>query len=93
MSAEPVGQSTTLTIRVEKEVKERLEASARKQDRKTAYLARQAIENYLDLQDWQESRIREAIASADRGEGVPHDRVMQWLASWDTSDELSTPIV
>ncbi len=86
-----MGQSTTLTIRMDKVIKDRLEISARHQKRSKSFLAVEAIEHYLDIQQWQEKRIREALASADRGEGVSHGKVMAWISSWDSDDELPMP--
>ncbi len=86
-----MGQSTTLTIRLDKGIKDRLEISAQHQKRSKSFLAVEAIEHYLDIQQWQEQRIREALASADRGEGVPHGKVMAWISSWGNDDELPIP--
>ena len=27
----------------------------------------------------------------DRGEGIPHERVKEWVASWDTTGERPLP--
>jgi len=54
-------------------------------------LANEAIKEYLTVQEWQEQRFRDAIASADRGEGVPHSKVLAWVQSWGTDNELPIP--
>jgi RHH-type rel operon transcriptional repressor/antitoxin RelB len=87
----PMGDTTTLTIRIDQEIKDRLEAAAKSQKRSKAFLANEAIKEYLSVQEWQERRIRDALASADRGEGVSHESVMAWVRSWDADDELPTP--
>jgi len=86
-----MGDSTTLTIRIDKAMKERLEREAQRQRRSKAFVAIEAIEEYLSVQEWQERRIREALAAADRGEGVEHTRVQDWVESWGTGHELPTP--
>ena len=86
-----MSQSTTLTIRLDKDIKDRLEVSAKHQKRSKSFLAVEAIEHYLDLQQWQEQRIREALASAECGEGVEHEEVMSWINSWGSEDELPMP--
>lgn len=91
MQAIPMGDTTTLTIRVDRSMKERLERAARQQRRSKAFVAVEAIEEYLSVQEWQEGRIREALAAADRGEGVAHERVREWVESWGADDELPTP--
>jgi predicted transcriptional regulator len=35
--------------------------------------------------------IKIAIASLDRGEGIPHDQVKRWVLSWDSDNELPIP--
>ena len=88
---ESMGKSATLTIRVDQDMKDRLEAVAKQQKRSKSFLAGEAIEEYLAVQEWQERRIREAIEAADRGELIPHEEVMAWISSWETDNELSMP--
>ena len=42
----------------------------------------EALNEYLDLNEWQVAGIKKAITSLDRGEGVSHDEVKDWLSSW-----------
>jgi predicted transcriptional regulator len=35
--------------------------------------------------------IRRAIVSLDRGEGVPHEQVRDWIASWGSDSERPIP--
>lgn len=86
-----MGDSTTLTIRVDKEMKDRLERIAKSQRRSKAFIAVHAIEDYLAVQEAQIRGIEEAIASLDRGEGIEHERVREWIESWDTDNELPLP--
>ena len=41
--------------------------------------------------EWQIAGIKRAIASLDRGDGVPHERVKEWIASWGSDNELPVP--
>ena len=45
----------------------------------------------LDTNEWQISGIAKALSSLDRGEGIPHERVGKWVASWDASHERPSP--
>ena len=40
---------------------------------------------------WQIAGINAALALLDRGEGVPHEDVKAWIASWGTDDEDPMP--
>jgi len=64
---------------------------ARSTGRSRSFLATEAISAYLDDNEWQISGIVSALSSLDHGEGIPHERVKQWLASWQTSHERPSP--
>jgi len=54
-------------------------------------LAAQALSEYLVVNEWQIAGVKQAVASLDRGEGVPHDNVKEWVDSWGSENERSTP--
>jgi predicted transcriptional regulator len=54
-----------MTVRIPAKVKERLEALAKATDRSKAYLASRAIEEYLEVQEWQVKAIEKAVHEAD----------------------------
>jgi RHH-type transcriptional regulator, rel operon repressor / antitoxin RelB len=84
-------KSTTFTVRVDSGVKKRLERLAKSTGRTRSFLAAEAINEYLQINEWQVAGIKRAIASLDRGEGIPHKSVKDWVASWSTADEKPTP--
>lgn len=63
-------KSETLTIRVDQKTKTRLEAAAKQQQRSKSFVATEAIENYLSLNDWQVAGIKEAIKSLEAGDSI-----------------------
>lgn len=81
----------TLTIRLPKEQIERLELLARDTRRSRSYLAGEAIAQYLEYEEWKIQAIKEGIAAADRGDLVPHEKVVAWIESWGTEHELPRP--
>jgi predicted transcriptional regulator len=83
--------STTFTVRVEPEVKKRLEKLARSTGRTRSFLAAEALNEYLDVNEWQVAGVKRAIASLDRGEGVPHKEVKDWVNSWGRKRERPVP--
>ena len=86
-----MGDSTTLTLRIESDIKERLETLAKVTKRSKSSLAAEGIEAFVELEEHQIEGIRKAMASLDRGDGVAHEDVTAWIASWDSEDELQTP--
>ena len=83
--------STTFTVRVDQTAKKRLEKLARSTGRSRSFLAAEAINEYLDVNEWQVAGIKQAIASLDRGEGIAHAEVREWVASWGSKDERQAP--
>jgi RHH-type rel operon transcriptional repressor/antitoxin RelB len=84
-------RTATITMRVRNALKKRLEKMARSTGRSRSYLATEAISAYLDVNEWQISGIAAALSSLDRGESIPHERVRQWVASWETRNERPSP--
>jgi predicted transcriptional regulator len=86
-----VMSSTTVSIRIDSVMKKRLEKLAKSTGRSRSFLAAEAISQYVDLNEWQVAGIQKAMVSLDRGEGVPHERVKEWVSSWDRKKERRTP--
>jgi predicted transcriptional regulator len=83
--------STTLSVRVDRADKERLEALAKSTGRSRSFLAAEAISEYLAVNEWQVAATRQAIVSLERGEGVDHHEVKDWVTSWGGAGELDAP--
>jgi RHH-type transcriptional regulator, rel operon repressor / antitoxin RelB len=81
-------RSTTLTVRVDSGAKKRLEKLAKSTGRSRSFLAAEAINEYLDLNEWQVAGIKRAIATLDRGKGISHHSVKDWVTSWGGKREL-----
>ena len=84
-------RSTTFTVRVDTTTKKRLERLAKSTGRSRSFLAAEAINEYLDTNEWQVNGIKQAMASLDRGEGVPHSLVKDWVMSWGSATEKPIP--
>jgi len=84
-------RSTTFTVRIDTGMKKRLERLARSTGRSRSFLAAEAIDAYLELNEWQVGGIRRAIASLDRGEGVAQSAVKEWVESWGRAKEKPVP--
>ena len=62
--------SSTLTVRVDSDVARRLGNLAKATSRSRSYLAAEAIEEFLAVQEWQVQAIRDGLEQADRGDVV-----------------------
>ena len=75
-----------MTVSLESADRNRLASLAHRTGRSAALLAAEAISEYLDVNEWQAAGIAKALESADRGEGVPHQAVKNWVSSWNDAD-------
>lgn len=78
-----MGKTAMLTSRITPETSDRLQRLAQTTQRSKSYLTEQALEQYLDLNEWQISGINAAIDEANKNATsfVDHDQVMQqWVA-------------
>jgi predicted transcriptional regulator len=83
--------SATFTVRLDSNVKKRLEKLAKSTGRSRSFIAAEAIGSYLDVNEWQVAGIKRAIEAMDQGDGIPHERVKEWIASWGSKNELPIP--
>lgn len=68
-------ETTTLTLRVPTEIKERLAKLADATHRSKSYLAGEAIRQYLELEAWQIGEIHQALKEADGNDFASDDEV------------------
>jgi RHH-type transcriptional regulator, rel operon repressor / antitoxin RelB len=74
-------RSAKLTVRIDARLKKRLGRLAKTMGRSGSSLAAEAIVEWIGVKEWQVAGIKRAIASLDRGEGVPHEVVKNWVLS------------
>ncbi|WP_340151447.1 CopG family ribbon-helix-helix protein [uncultured Sneathiella sp.] len=83
--------STVLSVRIDSDVKKRFAKLASSLKRSQSFLAAEAIEEFLAVQEWQIAGIEAALASADAGKHIAHDEVRDWISSLGTEDERPLP--
>jgi predicted transcriptional regulator len=81
----------TLSIRLDKETKKRLDALAKRSRRSKSFLAAEAIVAYVDSEEWQLGELQAGIAELDAGKGVSHENASKWLKSWGKAGETKAP--
>ena len=83
--------SATFTVRVDSDIKKRLEKLAKSTGRSRSFLAAEAIGEFVDINEWQIAGIKAAMQSLDRGESIPHEQVKEWVKSWGGRKERPAP--
>jgi predicted transcriptional regulator len=74
--------STTMTIRLDPGLKNRLEQLAKITDRSKSYLAAEAIREFIELNEWQLREIEQAVKEADSGEFASEQALKKVLRKW-----------
>ena len=74
--------STTMTIRLEDEVKDRLDVLAEATHRSKSYLAAEAVRVYVESNEWQVSEIKAALKEADAGDFASDKDVAALARKW-----------
>lgn len=81
----------TLSIRIDPEMKKRLDALSKRSKRSKSFLAAEAIAAYVDAEEWQLDDIQTGISELDSGDEVSHEKVSKWLKSWGKRGETRAP--
>ena len=71
-------KAASLTVRVKPTTRSRIETLARTIHRSKSYVIEEALEQYLDVNEWQVKGIQDALVEADNHEAifVDHDEVL-----------------
>ena len=75
--------STTMTIRLDPELKQRLDQLAEATHRSKSFLATAALRDYVELNEWQVQEIKDAIGEADNGDFASDQAVSETLGKWN----------
>jgi len=74
--------STTMTVQLEEEMKQRLDRLAALTQRSESTLAAEAIRDFVTLQEWQLGEIDAALREADAGEFVSDEAMAAFAGKW-----------
>ena len=80
-----------MSIRLDDKTKSALAKIAQHEKRSRSFLAAEAVEQYVAFHEAQIMGIKKAIVSLDAGGGIPHEKVVAWVNSWGTDNELPMP--
>ncbi len=75
-------EKQTVSFRLESDKVSALDDLADSLDRDRTYLLSEAVQAYLETQQWQLEEIRAGIAEADAGQVIEHRRVKAMAARW-----------
>ena len=87
-----MGETRTISIEVSKATAERLETLARTTNRSPTALARQALDQFLEVEDWHEQAIEAALAELDAGGPlIANEDMVDYLDALARGDDPPPP--
>ena len=72
--------SSTMTIRLDDGLKDQLEKLAQSTHRSKSFLAAEAIQDYVNIHEWQIDETQKGISEATNGDLITHDEI---VARWE----------
>ena len=75
-------EKQTVSFRLDSDKVRALDTVAEALDRDRSYLLNEAVENYLEVQQWHVEQIKAGVRQADRGKLIDHSDVKKMAARW-----------
>jgi predicted transcriptional regulator len=80
-----------ILVQLDPAVEARLAALAEARQQPVSDVAAEVIARFVDPESWEHRHIRAGLAELESGQSISNERVMEWLGSWGTENELPTP--
>ncbi|HWT70430.1 MAG TPA: ribbon-helix-helix protein, CopG family [Pseudomonas sp.] len=80
-----------LTAHVPKELADKVDLLAAKMERSRGWIMKQALADWVDLEEERSRLTREAMADVDAGRVIDHQSVQAWAESLSTETPLPVP--
>ncbi|MEW7985459.1 MAG: ribbon-helix-helix protein, CopG family [Candidatus Thiodiazotropha endolucinida] len=77
-----MSQSATMTIRLDPELKTRLDKLAAATHRSKSFLASEAVREFIEINEWQIQEINAAIKEADEGDFATSEEEAAVFNKW-----------
>ena len=77
-----MAESSVLTLRLASKLKKQLDRLSKAMDRSRSFVAAQAIQEFVTLNEWQICEIKKALVEADRGDIARDEEVQQTVKRW-----------
>jgi predicted transcriptional regulator len=74
--------STTMTVRLDDDVKDRLDHLAEATNRSKSYLAAEAIRDFVEINEWQIKQTKAALTEAKAGDFATDKEVQALAKKW-----------
>ena len=82
-----MSQSTTMTIRLEPELKSRLDKLSAATRRSKSFLAAEAVREFIEINEWQIEEIKDAVKEADANDFASDQDVQTAFNKWGVNGD------
>jgi RHH-type rel operon transcriptional repressor/antitoxin RelB len=72
-------ESAVLTLRLDAKLKKRLDRISKSMNRSRSFVAAEAIQEYVSVNEWQIAEIKKGLAEADAGDFATDEEVRQTI--------------
>jgi RHH-type rel operon transcriptional repressor/antitoxin RelB len=72
-------ESSVLTLRLDSKLKTQLDRLSKSMNRSRSFVAAQAIQEYVSVNEWQIAEIKKGLAEADAGDFASDEEVQQTI--------------
>ncbi len=72
-------ESAILTLRLDAKLKKRLDRISKSMNRSRSFVAAEAIQEYVSVNEWQIAEIKKGLAEADAGDFATDEEVNQTI--------------
>jgi predicted transcriptional regulator len=72
-------ESSVLTLRLDAKLKKQLDHLSKSMNRSRSFVAAQAIQEYVSVNEWQINEIKKGLAEADAGDFATEEEMQQTI--------------
>jgi len=72
-------ESSVLTLRLDAKLKNKLDRLSKSMNRSRSFVASQAIQEYVSVNEWQINEIKKGLAEADAGDFATDEEMQQTI--------------
>lgn len=74
-----MAESSVLTLRLDAKLKNQLDRLSKSMNRSRSFVAAQAIQEYVSVNEWQINEIKKGLAEADAGDFATDEEMQQTI--------------
>lgn len=82
-----MSQTTTMTIRLQPEIKSRLDKLSVTTHRSKSFLAAEAVREFIEVNEWQIEEVQKAVNEADAGDFASDQEISAVFNKWGISGD------